>query len=155
MTKYFTKQDDDNYEPVEAFSQNEVDEIVKKRLEREREKYSDYDSLKEQAGKVDTLKSEYEEKLKAAGDEKSELEKKVEVANLNTEKVKIIHEFKLSDELSEFVTGDTVDDLRKKAEKLSKGIEPGKIKIEKTGKPKGEETDSKALAGKLFGKSDD
>jgi hypothetical protein len=154
MAKFFTKNGDD-YESVEAFLQSDVDEIVKIRLEREREKYSDYESLKEQAGKVDAIKSEFEGKLKVAGEEKSELEKKVAAANLDTEKVKIIHEFKLSDELSEFVTGDTTEDLRQKAEKLSKGIEPGKVTIEKTGKPKDDETDSKVMAGKLFGKSDD
>ena len=154
MAEFFTK-DGDDFKSVNAFSQSEVDEIVKKRLDREREKYSDYDSIKEKAGKVDTLSNEYEEKLKKAGEEKSDLEKKFKTAELNTEKVKIVHEFKLSDDLSEFVTGDSVDDLRQKAEKLSKGIAPDKVVIDKQTKPTGDETDSKALAGKLFGKSDD
>lgn len=158
MAEYFTK-DGDEYKKVDEnlFSQSEIDnDIMPKRLERERKKYADYDDLKEKAGKVDTISKEYEDKLKAAGTEKSELEKQLGAAKLETEKVKVIHEFKLSDELAEFVTGDTADDMRAKAEKLSKGVGGGKVVIKKDGKPGGKETDSKKIAKGLFGsKSDD
>jgi hypothetical protein len=157
MAEYFTK-DGDEYKKVEdtLFTQTEIDTtILPKRLERERNKFADYDELKEKAGSVDKVKSEYEDKLKAAGTEKSELEKNLGAAKLETEKVKVIHEFKLSDELAEFVTGETADEMRTRAEKLSKGI-GGKVPITKTGKPEGKETESKKIAGKLFGgKSDD
>lgn len=158
MAKYFTK-DGDNYVEVSEnlLTQNDVDGVVEKRLERERSKFADYDTLKENAGKVDSIKSEFETKLQAAETEKSELQKKLASANLETEKVKVIHEFKLSDELAEFVTGDTTDELRQRAEKLSKGVTGGTIKIDKDKKPDDKDTDSKQIAGKLFGgkKSDD
>lgn len=155
MAKYFTKEGDDLKE-VDAFSQTEVDEIVTKRLDRERGKFADYDDLKEKAGKVETIKSEYETKLKAAGTEKTELEKQLGSAKLETDKVKLVHEFKLSDDLAEFVTGDTVDEMRKRAEKLSKGVKGGKLDIDKKPKPgDGEKSDNKAIAGKLFGKKSD
>ena len=156
MTKYFTK-DGDNYVPVDEnlHTQASVDDVVEKRLERERNKYSDYDSLKEKASKVDSIKQEYEDKITAFGTEKSELEGKLKKATLETDKVKIIHEFKLSDELAEFVTGDTADDMRQRAEKLAKGITGGKVTVTKTGKPDDKKSDSAAIAGKLFGKKSD
>lgn len=54
-----------------SFTQAELDAIVRDRLKREREKYADYDSLKEKASKYD----EYEQASK------SELEKATERAN--------------------------------------------------------------------------
>lgn len=152
MAEYFYK-DGDDYKKVEdnLLTQADVDKVVETRLERQKKQFADYDDLKEKAGKVDTVAKEFEEKLKAAGTEKSELEKQLGAAKLETEKVKVIHEFKLSDDLAEFVTGDTADDLRAKAEKLSKGIGGGKVVIKKDGKPGGNDTDSKKIAKSLFG----
>lgn len=158
MAKYFTK-DGDEYKEVDEnlLTQADVDGVVEKRLERERSKFADYDTLKEKAGKVDTITKEFEGKLKSKDEEKSEIEKQLGKAKLETDKVKLVHEFKLSDELSEFVTGDTADEMRERAEKLSKGVKGGSIKIDKDKKPDDKSSDSKVLAGKLFGgkKSDD
>lgn len=152
MAEYFTK-DGDEYKKVDdnLLTQADVDSVVEKRLERERNKFSDYEDLKAKAAKVDTISTEYEDKIKAVGSEKSELEKKLAGAQLETEKVKIIHEFKLSDDLHEFVTGDNADEMRKRAEKLAKGITGGTVKIDKHGKPAEKETDSKKIAKSLFG----
>lgn len=157
MAEYFYK-DGDEYKKVEdtLLAQADVDKVVETRLERQKKQYADYDDLKEKAGKVDSISKDWETKLKAAGDEKSELEKKLGAAQLETEKVKVIHEFKLSDELSEFVTGDTADEMRTRAEKLSKGLPGGKVVIKKDAKPGDKTTDSKKIAKSLFGgKSDD
>ena len=157
MTKYFTK-DGDEYKEVEdnLLTQADVDNVVEKRLERERGKFADYDALKEKASKVDTITQEYEDKLNAIGTEKSELEKQLGSAKLETEKVKIVNEFKLSDDLAEFVTGESPEDMRKRAEKLAKGVTGGSVNINKSEKPEEKATDSKAIASKLFGgKSDD
>lgn len=154
MTKLFALEGDE-YKEVDAFLQPEVDEIVKTRLDRERGKFSDYDDLKQKAESVETVKSEFEEKLKGADAEKSELEKKLAQANLETEKVKIVNEFKLSDDLSEFVTGENADEMRKRAEKLSKTAGPGKVTIEKTPKPNEKQSSSKETARKLFRQNSD
>lgn len=160
MTEYFTK-DGDEYKKVDdtLFTQAEIDtDILPKRLERERKKFADYDELKEKAGKVDTISKEYEDKLKAAGEEKSAVEKERDSAKLETVKVKAIHEFKLSDELSEFINGDDEDTIRSQAEKLSKGVAGGSVKIDKTPKPGDDKktSDTKTVAKNLFGpKSDD
>lgn len=68
-----------------------------------------------------------------------------------------MHEFKLSDELSEFLNGTDEDTIRSQAEKLHKGVPGGSVKIEKTPKP-GEKlraSDSKTVAQNLFGKKSD
>lgn len=152
MTKYFTK-DGDSYVGVEdnLLAQTEVDSIVEKRLERERGKFADYDTIKEKASKVDSITQEYEGKLTAAGTEKSELAQQLGEAKLETDKVKIVHEFKLSDELAEFVTGKDASEMRQRAEKLAKGITGGTIIVDKKGKPEDKATDTKVIAGKLFG----
>lgn len=161
MTKYFTKEGDDFKEVTDPLhTQTELDEVLKTRLERERGKFGDYDALKEKAGKVDSLNAEWETKQKAWQTEKSELEKQLGSSKLETEKVKVVHKFKLSDDLAEFVTGNTPEELAQKAEKLSKGIGTSGLNIDKKPKPNGEggdkpTGDSKALAGKLFGKKSD
>lgn len=154
MAEYFYK-DGDEYKKVDdaLHTQADVDKVVESRLERERKKYADYDTLKETAGKVETIKSEYEGKLKEKDTTIGTLTGDVAKAKLETDKVKIIHEFKLSDELSEFVTGETADEMRERAEKLSKGIgvSGGKVVIKKEGKPGSQDTDSKKIAKSLFG----
>jgi hypothetical protein len=152
MTDYFYK-DGDDYKKVDdtLHTQTDVDKVVESRLERERKKFADYDTLKETAGKVSTIKSEYEDKLKEKDTAIGTLSGEVQTAKLETDKVKIIHEFKLSDELSEFVTGDNADEMRARAEKLSKGLPGGKVVIKKDGKPESKDTDSKNIAKSLFG----
>lgn len=157
MAEYFYK-DGDEYKKVEdtLLPQADVDKVVETRLERQKKQYADYDTLKEKAGKVDTVAKEWETKLNDEVAKRTTLEGELGKAKLETEKVKVIHEFKLSDELSEFVTGDTADELRERAEKLSKGIgtSGGKVVIKKDGKPGEKQTDSKKIAKSLFGAKD-
>lgn len=152
MTKYFVK-DGEDFKETEAFSQEQVDSIVEKRLERVRNQYTDYNDLKTKAESVEPLKQEYDQKLEEAKTEKLELEKKLKSAQLDTKRVKIVNEFKLTEDLAEFVSGDTEDEMRTRAEKLAKGMKPGKVAITKQKKPEGGgDTDSKTIANNLFGK---
>lgn len=157
MAEYFYK-DGDEYKKVDdtLLAQADVDKVVETRLERQKKQYADYDTLKEKAAKVDTINKDWETKLKEQADKTTTLEGELGKAKLETEKVKVIHEFKLSDELSEFVTGDTADELRERAEKLSKGIgvSGGKVVIKKDPKPGEKTTDSKKIAKSLFGAKD-
>lgn len=157
MAEYF-KKDGDKYVEVEEklLAQEDVDKVVETRLERQKKQFADYDDLKEKAGKVDTIKKELEDKLKEAGDAKSAVEKELEKAKLETVKVKAIHEFKLSEDLSEFLNGEDEETIRAQAEKLHKGIPGGAVKVTKTQKPGGKTTETKKVAQRLFGnKSDD
>lgn len=153
MAEYFTK-DGDEFKKVDdtLFTQAEIDtDIMPKRLERERKKFADYDTLKEKAAKVDTISQEFEGKIKEKDTAISSLTGDLGKAKLETDKVKIIHEFKLSDDLHEFVTGETADEMRERAEKLSKGMTGSKVVIKKDPKPGEKQTDSKKLAKSLFG----
>ena len=153
MTEYFTK-DGDEYKKVDSnlLTQTDVDNVLEKRLERERGKFADYESLKEKASKVDTVTREFEDKLKSAGAEKSDLQSQLKKSQLDVDRIKVVHEFKLSDDLAEFVTGDTPDELRQRAEKLSHGIKGGKIVTDKEPKPVDKDaTDSGKIAKGLFG----
>lgn len=159
MAEYFTKEGDE-FKPVEAelFDQERVDKIVKDRAERiARQQFGDYDELKGKAAKVDSIKSEYETKIGELNTSVGILTKERDDAKLGTEKVKIMNEFKLPDDMSEFVTGKDADEMRTRAEKLAKGVKPTKVPLEKVPKPGDEKaTDSKKIAGSLFGrKSDD
>ena len=157
MTEYFTKEGDD-FKKVESFSEEQIDEIagdvpwLTKRLERarenERSKFADYDDLKTKA-------SDLESQLATATTEKDDLTKKLGAAQLETDKVKIIGEFKLSDELAEFVTGDNADEMRKRAEKLASGVKPSGVHIDKKDKPDEKKSDAKRIAGDLFGRKKD
>lgn len=154
MTKqYFTKDGDDYVEVEETLlTQSSVNGIVEKRLEQQkRNEFGDYDELKEKAGKVDTITTEYEEKLKAAGEEKSAVEKALGDAKLETIKVKTTHEFKLSDKLTEFLTGTDEKTIREQAEKLSKGVPGSQVVIDKNKKPEDKNSDTKKVAKSLFG----
>lgn len=158
MTEYFTK-DGDAFKPVSEnlLTQTDVDGVIEKRLERERGKFSDYDSLKEKAGKVDSITADFTTKLAEKDTTLETLTKQLSGAKLETDKVKIIGEFKLSDDLAEFVTGDTVDEMRTRAEKLSKGIAPGKVIVGKDGKPAPDASkpDTAKVAASLFGRKAD
>ena len=155
MAEYFYK-DGDEFKPVEdnLLTQADVDKVVETRLERQKKQYADYDTLKEKAGKVDTIAKEFEDKLKEKDTTIGTLSSEVKSAKLETEKVKIIHEFKLPDDAAEFLTGETADEIRERAEKLSKLPGSGKVVIKKDPKPGEKETDSKKLAKSLFGSKD-
>ena len=163
-TRFFIKNGDD-YEPVENLTEEQIADFcgdagwLKGRLEREREKvtkqYADYDDLKAAAEKAEADKTDYDSKI-------DELQKKLDEANaatqkaaLETDRVKIIHEFGLNDEMAEFVTGDTVDEMRGRAEKLAHNI-TAKVNVNKSEKP--EQTDdnaAKKMAKDLFGEKSD
>ena len=78
-----------------TFTQTELDQIISERLKREREKYLDYDSLKEKADKLDKIEE----------DAKSELQKATERAE------------KLQTELSELKHAEEVRSIRDKVAK--------------------------------------
>lgn len=158
MTKYFTK-DGDEYKEVEGdlYTSEAMTGTITKRLEQQRRNdFGDYETLKEKASKVDTIASELSNKLSEKDVAIGDLTSKLKAAELATDKVKIIGEFKLSDELAEFVTGETVDEMRTRAEKLAKANSGSKIPAGKQGKPSGDgdkDSGNKSIARNLFGRS--
>ncbi len=154
MAEYFTKEGDE-FKKVDSFSEEQIDEIagdvpwLTTRLERaresERKKFEGFDDIKTKATELET-------KLTDANTKIEDLTKTVKAKDLEVNKVKITHEFKLSDDLAEFVTGDTEEEMRKRAEKLANGVKPSGVHIDKKDKPEKKTTDTARIAGELFGR---
>lgn len=57
-----------------TFTQSELDQIIGERLKREREKYPDYDALKEKAAKLDQIEEDAKTELQKAQEKAEKLE---------------------------------------------------------------------------------
>lgn len=149
MTQYYKK--DENGEFVEAdLSQEDINQGVKERVDRINRKYADYDDLKKQIETFSAKQKEDEERINGLLSDKANLEDELKAAKLAADKVRIVNEFKLSDDLSEFVTGDTVEEMRARAEKLAHNVSSN-IQVTKLEKPAEKKSDLAELADNLFG----
>lgn len=85
-------QDNATSEATEAkFTQADLDKIVQDRLAREREKYGDYDALKEKAAKLDKIEEESKSELQKATERATELQSELDALK-NAEKVRVMRE---------------------------------------------------------------
>lgn len=149
MTQYYKK--DENGEFVETdLSQEDINQGVKERVDRINRKYADYDDLKKQIETFSAKQKEDEERINGLLSDKANLEDELKAAKLATDKVRIVNEFKLGDDLSEFVTGDTVEEMRARAEKLAHNVSSN-IQVTKLEKPAEKKSDLAELADNLFG----
>lgn len=65
-------------ETPKTFTQAEVDAVVSERLKREREKYKDFEALKEKAAKLDEIEANGKTELQKATEKAEKLEKELE-----------------------------------------------------------------------------
>ena len=93
-------------------TQEEFDAAVRSRLQREREKYADYESIKAENG---TLKNQ----VSALTGEKEALEKKVKGHETNSVKMRIAQELNIPASMAERLNGETEEDIRKDAEAMA------------------------------------
>ena len=109
-------------------TQEEFDAAIQQRLDRERAKYSDYETLQEKARRYDELAAKDYEKtladvrsqLNAANGKVKELTGRAEQAEAQLLKGRVAHEYRLPFELADRLSGSTEDELRKDAETLSR-----------------------------------
>lgn len=150
MTQYYKKNEDGEF--VEAdLSQEDINQAVRERVDRVNRKYADYDEIKKQNEEFSAKQRDFEDKINDLLTDKANLEDKVKAAELATERVRIVNEFKLSDDLADFVTGDTTEEMRTRAEKLAHNVTTKAIDIDKTEKPEAKKSDMAILAENLFG----
>lgn len=111
-------------------SQEQLDAVIKGRLEREKVKYND--QIAELTQKIETQSSDAQKQiseltqaLNAAKEEKetfnqtlAEREAKIKEYELHSEKTQIAHELGLSYEAVNFLQGSNADEIRKSAESL-------------------------------------
>ena len=149
MTQYYKKNDDGEYVECDL-SQEDINQAVKDRVDRVNKKYADYDSLKETIEKLNAKQREDEDKINGLLTDKANLEDEVKAAKLETDKVKIMSEFKLNEDMAEFVTGNTVEEMRGRAEKLVHNIKTPTIETTKEPKPEPKKSGMQELADNLF-----
>lgn len=109
-----------------TFTQTELDKIVGERLAREREKYADYDAIKEKASKLDSMeeasKSELQKITEKATALETELnalkkEKEVETLRRNVSKETGVPE--------NLLTGQTEEECKEQAQAIKAFADPG------------------------------
>jgi len=150
MTQYYKKNEEGEFVETDL-SQEDINQAVKERVDRVNRKYSDYDDLKKQIEEDSAKQREYEDKINSLLTDKANLEDELKVSKLETEKVRIINEFKLGDDLAEFVTGESAEEMRGRAEKLAHNTIAKTADLSKTDKPEPKKSDMAELANNLFG----
>ncbi len=150
MTQYYKKNEEGEF--VEAdLSQEDINQAVKERVDRINRKYSDYEDLKKQIEDFSAKQNESENRINELLSDKANLEDDLKASKLEAEKIRIVNEFKLNDDLAEFVTGDSADEMRARAEKLAHSTAPKTADVSKIEKPEPKKSDMAELADKLFG----
>lgn len=150
MNQYYKKNEDGEFVECDL-SQEDINQAVKERVDRVNRKYADYDTLKKQIEDYTAKQQEDENRINELLTDKANLEDSLKASKLEVEKVRIVNEFKLSDDLAEFVTGSTTDEMRERAQKLAHSTAPQVVDIKKEEKPAANKSDMAILADQLFG----
>ena len=104
-----------------TFTQAEVDSIIEGRLAREREKYADYDSLKDKAGKYDEMqakgKTDLEKEKEKCNSLEAELNKLKKADTVRQVREKVAKDTSVPAEL---LTGEDEESCKKQAEAILK-----------------------------------
>lgn len=112
-------------EDNKTFTQAEMNAIIETRLAREKEKYADYESLKEKAGKFDSLEEANKSEIQKANEKAAALQK--ELDSLKTaSKIKDI-KTKVSSDTGvpvELLSGSDEETCKKQAEAILKFAKP-------------------------------
>jgi len=115
-----------NEEVNTTFTQEDVDRIVGERLAREREKFSDYKTLKEKAEKFDQIeeesKSELQKAQELAANLQAELDSRKKAEEIRGIRDKVAAEM---DVPSSLLSGETEEECKAQAEAILEFAKPG------------------------------
>lgn len=113
--------------PPKTFTQEDLDKIVKERLERERKKYADYDDLKKAAEELSKLKDSEKsevERLKAEAakiqKERDELNARIKAQEVRGKKAAALEKAGMPAALADRVMGETDEEIAADVEALKK-----------------------------------
>lgn len=126
----------DQNNPEKTFTQEEVDKIIGDRLQRERAKFADYDSMKEKAAQYDSIVEQNKSELQKATERATALEaeltgmKKAEAVRIVREKVALETGVPAS-----FLTGETEEDCLAQAKALDDWKKPSYPNVRDGGEP--------------------
>ena len=120
-------------ESGKTFTQAEMNAIIEGRLAREREKYSDYDSLKEKAGKFDEIQEANKTEIQKANEKAEALAKELESLKAsNTIKAAREKVAKETEVPVELLTGNDEESCKAQAEAILKFAKPKSYPSTKT-----------------------
>ena len=148
-------------ESGKTFTQAEIDAMIEGRLARERQKYADYDSLKEKAGKFDEMQEANKTELQKATEKADSLQKELDQLK-NAAKLQNMRETVAKDTgvPVELLTGADEEACKAQAEAILKFAKPknypGTKNNSKPAQQSGGESDTamRELARQLFGKGE-
>ncbi|MBP2057006.1 vacuolar-type H+-ATPase subunit I/STV1 [Lactobacillus colini] len=115
---------DDNktVDQVKTFTQEELDQVVKERVARERAKYSDYDDLKTKAGKFDEIEEANKSELEKLTETNQKLQSQIDNFNkantLREAQDKVAAETGLPLSVVKTLSGKNVDELTQSAKTI-------------------------------------
>lgn len=148
-------------ETGKTFTQAELNAIVEARLARERDKYSDYDALKEKAGKYDAAEESKKTEIQKATEKAAALQKELdELKSANTVKATREKVAKDTGIPIECLTGDTEEACKAQAEAILKFAKPKSYPATKPNTQTGaagtgvQDNAARELAHILFGKGE-
>ena len=131
-----------------TFTQAQLDAIVADRLNREKAKYADYETLKEKAAKFDAAEEAGKTELQKANDKAAALQRELDdLKQSQTQaamRAKVAKDTKLPAELAEFLTAQDEEGCKAQAQKLLGQLKPGSY----PSVPDGGEATPPAPAGK-------
>ena len=108
-----------------TFTQAEIDAIIEGRLAREKQKYADYESLKEKAGKYDEFQQQNKSELQKANEKadalQAELDKLKKEGTVRQVREKVSKDLNIPAEL---LNGEDEESCRKQAEAILKFAKP-------------------------------
>lgn len=111
-----------------TFTQAQLDAIVADRLNREKAKFADYETLKDKAAKFDAAEEAGKTEIQKATDKAAALEKELNDLKqknaTNAMRAKVAAEMKLPAELAEFLTAGDEEGCKAQAKKLLDTLKP-------------------------------
>lgn len=108
-------------ENEKTFTQAEMDSIIEGRLAREHEKYADYDSLKEKAGKYDEMQEQSKKANEKANALQEQLDQLKKDGTVRQAREKVAKDTSVPVEL---LTGEDEETCKKQAEAILKFAKP-------------------------------
>lgn len=156
MLEFYVQTESGEFEKA---SQEQLDRKIAERLRRKDEKHAEelkqYEGFKKQAEEMNASVEDFKNQIATLKNEKEKLEQDFKKSENEVIRQKVLKDYRLSDELGEFITGDSEDELRSKAERLAHNVGNSSIKIEKVERPEADISQSQQIARSLLGKSND
>ena len=141
-----TAQQDTTAEFQAITSQEQLDNVIKSRLSRERAKYADYDELKSKAARLDELEQANKTELEKANERANELQRQVDAYHAKEQREQWAREASQATGVdASLIRGDSAEEMLAHAQAI-KSSRPAYPAINDSGKPKPSLTKDEILA---------